>query len=463
MERTLDHLDIDADAIDQALAAGMTFPAAWYTDPEIHRIEVEDVFRQTWQIVCFEQRVMNPGDHAVGEIGDEGREGPVHRRDDLCVAADEPAVGVPLLIEGVVGDELHPDLDEPSRQKEGLAELRPAVGLADLRRLLREIERAAEAAVGDEVVGALLEAVVLLTRVLLEEPGDAVEAAVELEPVAEPVVGHPFRRREGERLVARRIRIPLNDERIVDGPEESAVLPRHPVGGAGDAQPVGERDTPRHAGRGSLEGIEDGAGAGEVVGVGFAILVALVVRPGQRDVGAGDVVGKLVRHRADDAELVGHRRRPLHELAKLDPRGRRGDRPVGATDLGDSPRLRIPQIDVARAPLKEDEDALSLPAIGRRAGSGCGGDAPSEGIAAGAAENRERPDPEELAATNGGGGKLNRWHGAALGSGNQPPHRTSALERGSRPPRREARGVGRQLRTMVDQEFAGPRRESPIR
>ena len=70
MERTLGHLDIDADAIDQALAAGMTFPAAWYTEPEIHRIEVEDVFRQTWQIVCFEQRVLNPGDHAVGEIGD---------------------------------------------------------------------------------------------------------------------------------------------------------------------------------------------------------------------------------------------------------------------------------------------------------------------------------------------------------------------------------------------------------
>ena len=70
MDRTLSHLDIDADAIDQALAAGMTFPAAWYTDSEIHRIELEDVFRQTWQIVCFEQRVLNPGDHAVGEIGD---------------------------------------------------------------------------------------------------------------------------------------------------------------------------------------------------------------------------------------------------------------------------------------------------------------------------------------------------------------------------------------------------------
>lgn len=70
MERILNHLEIDAGAIDQALAAGMTFPAAWYTDPEIHRIEVEDVFRQSWQIVCFEQHVVNPGDHAVGEVGD---------------------------------------------------------------------------------------------------------------------------------------------------------------------------------------------------------------------------------------------------------------------------------------------------------------------------------------------------------------------------------------------------------
>ena len=77
MERTLDHLEIDADAIDQALAAGMTFPAAWYTDPEIHRIEVEDVFRQTWQIVCFEQRVKNPGESSFGDsfIGTYARNG----------------------------------------------------------------------------------------------------------------------------------------------------------------------------------------------------------------------------------------------------------------------------------------------------------------------------------------------------------------------------------------------------
>ena len=342
-------------------------------------------------------------------------------------------MGVPLLVEGVVGDELHADFDEPPGEEERLAELRPAVGVADPRRLLREIERPAEAAVGDEVVGALLEPVVLLARVLLEEPGDAVEAAVEFEAVAEPVVGHPLRRREGERLVATQIRIPLDDERIVDRPEESAVLPRHPVGGAGDAQPIGERDAPRHTRRRGLQRVEDGAGAWEVVGVGLAILVALVVRPGQRDIGAGDVVGELVRHRADDAELVGHRCRALHKLPELDPGDGRGDRPEGATDLGDRPRLRVPQIDVARPSLKENEDALPLPAIGRRGGGGRGGDAPAEGIAAGAAENRERPDPEQLAATEAGSGKLDGGHGGGSREWHGENHRTSGIGGRSRP------------------------------
>ncbi len=70
MTLTYAELGIDPMAIDAALDAGMTFPAAWYTDPKIHQIEVESIFRRTWQVVCSIGPVSSPGDHAVGRLGD---------------------------------------------------------------------------------------------------------------------------------------------------------------------------------------------------------------------------------------------------------------------------------------------------------------------------------------------------------------------------------------------------------
>lgn len=70
MTTTFADLGLDPMAIERALNAGMTFPAAWYSDPAMHRLELTEIFRRSWQVVCFEARVAEPGDHAVSTVGD---------------------------------------------------------------------------------------------------------------------------------------------------------------------------------------------------------------------------------------------------------------------------------------------------------------------------------------------------------------------------------------------------------
>jgi phenylpropionate dioxygenase-like ring-hydroxylating dioxygenase large terminal subunit len=70
MATTYNELGIDPGEVERALDAGMTFPAAWYSDPAIHRVDLERIFRRSWQVVCAAARVAAPGDHAVGRVGD---------------------------------------------------------------------------------------------------------------------------------------------------------------------------------------------------------------------------------------------------------------------------------------------------------------------------------------------------------------------------------------------------------
>ena len=47
--RTVDQLGIDLDAVEEALSRDMTFPARWYSDPDIYAFELEAIFTRSWQ------------------------------------------------------------------------------------------------------------------------------------------------------------------------------------------------------------------------------------------------------------------------------------------------------------------------------------------------------------------------------------------------------------------------------
>jgi phenylpropionate dioxygenase-like ring-hydroxylating dioxygenase large terminal subunit len=67
--RTLDDLGIDADAVDRALAQDMTFPARWYSDPDIYEFELQEIFTRAWQYAGPLDKLARPGDHIVCNVG----------------------------------------------------------------------------------------------------------------------------------------------------------------------------------------------------------------------------------------------------------------------------------------------------------------------------------------------------------------------------------------------------------
>jgi phenylpropionate dioxygenase-like ring-hydroxylating dioxygenase large terminal subunit len=58
-------LGIDPEAVEEALAQNMTFPARWYSDPAIYEFELERIFTRTWQLVGPLHRVEKPGGFMV--------------------------------------------------------------------------------------------------------------------------------------------------------------------------------------------------------------------------------------------------------------------------------------------------------------------------------------------------------------------------------------------------------------
>ncbi|HEY7196713.1 MAG TPA: aromatic ring-hydroxylating dioxygenase subunit alpha [Gaiellaceae bacterium] len=56
--------------IAEALAEGMTLPASWYgRDPAIHELELERIFRRSWQYVARTEQVAEPGTFAASRAG----------------------------------------------------------------------------------------------------------------------------------------------------------------------------------------------------------------------------------------------------------------------------------------------------------------------------------------------------------------------------------------------------------
>ncbi|HSJ94786.1 MAG TPA: aromatic ring-hydroxylating dioxygenase subunit alpha [Gaiellaceae bacterium] len=53
-----------------AIARVTTLPASWYTDPEILRLEGEQIFRRTWQYVARADQVAEPGQYVAARAGD---------------------------------------------------------------------------------------------------------------------------------------------------------------------------------------------------------------------------------------------------------------------------------------------------------------------------------------------------------------------------------------------------------
>lgn len=59
---------VDALDVDRLLAEGRALPAVFYTDPEIFELEKRLIFRRSWQAVCSELELRNPGDYVTVDI-----------------------------------------------------------------------------------------------------------------------------------------------------------------------------------------------------------------------------------------------------------------------------------------------------------------------------------------------------------------------------------------------------------
>jgi carnitine monooxygenase subunit len=60
---------VDAAGLGEALAAGATLPAEWYSDPAIERLERERIFARAWQLVGRSDQVAKPGDYVASFAG----------------------------------------------------------------------------------------------------------------------------------------------------------------------------------------------------------------------------------------------------------------------------------------------------------------------------------------------------------------------------------------------------------
>src|ERR1700758_2595495 len=88
--RAMTDLGIDPDAVEEALANNWTFPARWYSDPEIYALELEGIFSRSWQYAGPLCKLPQPGDHIVCQVGrvriliTRGRDGELHGFINVC-------------------------------------------------------------------------------------------------------------------------------------------------------------------------------------------------------------------------------------------------------------------------------------------------------------------------------------------------------------------------------------------
>jgi phenylpropionate dioxygenase-like ring-hydroxylating dioxygenase large terminal subunit len=67
--KTMHDLGIDGDAVEDALSRSLTFPARWYSDPDIYAFETERIFSRSWQYAGPLEKLEKPGDHIVCQVG----------------------------------------------------------------------------------------------------------------------------------------------------------------------------------------------------------------------------------------------------------------------------------------------------------------------------------------------------------------------------------------------------------
>lgn len=86
----IDSLGLDLDQVDQALAQDLTFPARWYSDPEIYAFELEHIFKRSWQYAGPLQQLTEHGDCIVCQAGTvpivvtRGGDGELHGFVNVC-------------------------------------------------------------------------------------------------------------------------------------------------------------------------------------------------------------------------------------------------------------------------------------------------------------------------------------------------------------------------------------------
>ena len=67
-EEGKDDLAVELDAADGALSSNRTLPASWYWEPRIYELELERIFRRSWQLVAPAHRLAQPGQHVVASV-----------------------------------------------------------------------------------------------------------------------------------------------------------------------------------------------------------------------------------------------------------------------------------------------------------------------------------------------------------------------------------------------------------
>jgi phenylpropionate dioxygenase-like ring-hydroxylating dioxygenase large terminal subunit len=88
--KAVDSAGLDLDRVEEALARDLTFPARWYSDPDIYAFELEHIFKRSWQYAGPLQRLAKHGDCIVSQAGlvpivvTRGPDGELHGFVNVC-------------------------------------------------------------------------------------------------------------------------------------------------------------------------------------------------------------------------------------------------------------------------------------------------------------------------------------------------------------------------------------------
>ena len=254
------------------------------------------------------------------------------------------------------GDEPDSRLDEPARQQQVLSQGMHAVAVAHGRGLSFHLERLAPARSARQLKGPAVQ-ILPISQWLDFRRG----ARGRIQAVQQPAAFlHALGRHRRKQLVGsfearhgRVIGCRADEQRAVD---QAQVAARADIRGAEDGI-ADALDQPDVGGDVALAGSNLGQDGTDVRSVGGRIrLAAQAVVHGVEMV--ADVAD--VRHRPDQAEMLGQRGQARVQLADAHAGDRRGDRLVGAANFRGRLGLQVPGIEVAGPAAQQDEDARLL-------------------------------------------------------------------------------------------------------